>query len=294
MSSRSSNMLSPKFPYSQNGFAARHGSMLDYSRGGDEPQLLDNFPNAAAAYSLRKIKAGVTSVVRVRRSSDNAEQDFTADDITGGALAAFCGAGDGFATTWYDQSGNGMNVTQAVAGTQPQIVSSGTVVTFGGLPALDTYNAGSLHFDGLDLTAESYTDATGLCVYQLDGNTNASVWNLASGAASSQLHPFSSNGYYYCNFFATTRPGLFDNTFNGPDYYLFWIQNLAGSMTAYTNNTIAGSAAVTFGMPANISQIPSPGNAVQGTVQEVIVWGEDKSADRGAIQSDINAYYSIY
>ena len=42
--------------------------------------LLDVYSGAAAAYSLRKLSKATTSVVRVRRDSDNAEADFTALD----------------------------------------------------------------------------------------------------------------------------------------------------------------------------------------------------------------------
>ena len=34
--------------------------------------LLDIYPGAAAAYSLRQIRTGVTNVVRVRRDNDDA------------------------------------------------------------------------------------------------------------------------------------------------------------------------------------------------------------------------------
>ena len=38
--------------------------------------LLDTYPNAAAAYSVRLLRTAYTgSAIRVRRSSDNAEQD---------------------------------------------------------------------------------------------------------------------------------------------------------------------------------------------------------------------------
>jgi hypothetical protein len=83
------------------------------------------------------------TVVRVRRSSDNTEQDFTAKQIDSGALETWVGAGnDGFVTTWYDQSGNGNDATQATASSQPKIVDTGALVTENGKAALD--------FDGVD------------------------------------------------------------------------------------------------------------------------------------------------
>ena len=45
------------------------------------------------------------------------------------ALTSFCSGTNGFVTTWYDQSGNSNNATQTTAANQPQIVSSGSVIT---------------------------------------------------------------------------------------------------------------------------------------------------------------------
>lgn len=45
-------------------------------------------------------------------------------------------AGDGFVTTWYDQSGNERNATQVTASSQPQIVNAGVVETVGTYPAI--------------------------------------------------------------------------------------------------------------------------------------------------------------
>jgi len=50
------------------------------------------------------------------------------------SLLAFVGTGgtdNGYVKTWYDQSGNSNDATQTVTGNQPQIVSSGAVITRG-------------------------------------------------------------------------------------------------------------------------------------------------------------------
>jgi hypothetical protein len=107
------------------------------------PLLLDAVPGAAAAYSLRQVSNAYTGpVVTVRRSSDNAEADFKASEIDDGTLAAFCGAGDGLVKTWFDQSGNNLDASQATSANQPKIVDSGSLVTEGGKAALE--------FDGTD------------------------------------------------------------------------------------------------------------------------------------------------
>ncbi len=51
--------------------------------------LVSNFGTPAAAYSLRDLAGGDPNVVRVRRSSDNAEADFTSTQITDGAMASW-------------------------------------------------------------------------------------------------------------------------------------------------------------------------------------------------------------
>lgn len=100
--------------------------------------LLDVYP-ADMAYSLARLRAGQTLCCRVRRSSDNAEQDFgfAWSFAYGGwwvdhvAIMAFVGAGSGFVTVWYDQSGHGRDMACTNAGNQPQIVISGALVVIG-------------------------------------------------------------------------------------------------------------------------------------------------------------------
>lgn len=91
---------------------------------------------AAGAWSVSRgmRQAYVGALLRVRRSSDNAEQDigFRSDGaLDSAALLAFCAGGNGFASKVYDQSGGGYDMVQATAGSQPRIVSSGTLDTMG-------------------------------------------------------------------------------------------------------------------------------------------------------------------
>jgi hypothetical protein len=63
-------------------------------------------------------------------------------DFDAEAVLTFVGTGSGFATTWYDQSGNGRNVTQTTAASQPRIVSNGALEAVNGKP--------EIRFDGVD------------------------------------------------------------------------------------------------------------------------------------------------
>lgn len=95
---------------------------------------LDGKSNVAAAFALFKLKSDYAgSCVRTRRSTDNTEQNigFNGNGLDVAAISAFCGAGNGFIVTWYDQSGNGKNYTQTNATKQPKIYESGALLVDG-------------------------------------------------------------------------------------------------------------------------------------------------------------------
>lgn len=102
-----------------------------FSGGVELPDLLlDLITGATAAYDvdlLSKDYAG--SAIRIRRSSDNAEQDigFSGVLFDNASALSFIGGGTGFVTTLYDQSGNGNDLVQAVANNQPTL-SSGLIL----------------------------------------------------------------------------------------------------------------------------------------------------------------------
>lgn len=85
---------------------------------------------AAGAYSVARLLtykyAG--AILRIRRSSDNAELDINAKadgTIDTGAINTFIGAGSGFIVKLYDQTGNGRHMVQSTAAQQPSYVASG-------------------------------------------------------------------------------------------------------------------------------------------------------------------------
>ena len=130
--------------------------------------LLDSIAaTVVGAYGMRKLRAGYSgAAARVRRSSDGTEQDigFVGTALDVGALLAFCGAGSGFVSKWYDQSGAGQHVAQTTASHQPQIVASGSVASLGNATARPTAlfasaSQQSLALDGFALGGTAYTMA---------------------------------------------------------------------------------------------------------------------------------------
>jgi hypothetical protein len=121
------------------------------------------FGSTAAAYAMR-IPSGSTysgPLLRVRRSSDNTEQDINAVAAADGngdrwldtaALSAFVGVGNGFVTRWYDQTAGARHAVQATQANQPRIVNSGVMVQMNGRPAINFTPTGAILTSPLTVT----------------------------------------------------------------------------------------------------------------------------------------------
>jgi hypothetical protein len=98
--------------------------------------LFDLYGGANLGLSLRKLSVNQTLCVRVRRDSDNSEQDFgfVNNQLDTASLLTFCGASSGFVSIWYGATA--INATQTVASQQPRIVTNGVLEVKNGKPAL--------------------------------------------------------------------------------------------------------------------------------------------------------------
>jgi len=252
--------------------------------------LLDTY-SATAAYSLRQLKTGVTSVVRVRRSSDNREENFTATEITDGTLAGFCGGGNGFVVTWYDQSGNANDATQSVASSQPRIVLSGVIDT-------DTNGTPTLYLP----TGNSYFNLTSN-INEVQQFHNFSVFTRpASGNRTTTSLGAASNDWIFSwatgnarrtdlntnvSYDTSTSTGLFLQNNN---------RNSSNGVECWFNGSSIGTGSITTSsfVFTQLLRYSTSGNSAGSLHSEVIYFESDQSSNRTDIESDINTYYSIY
>ncbi len=89
---------------------------------------LDEVAGATLAVGLRRLRTAYTgSALRLRRSSDNGEQDFgfAGNDLDVNAISTWLNGASGYCTKLYDQSGNGGDVSQTSVAAQPLLVISG-------------------------------------------------------------------------------------------------------------------------------------------------------------------------
>jgi len=152
--------------------------------------LLDIYGNAHHAYSLRKLRVTYTGFcLRVRRTTTTPTVTTTTVDlsfdsnnaislnsaityVSGTATSAinlgqFCASilngysnpdlvninQNIFVVTWFDQSGNGKNPTNATAGQQPRLVNGGNLELSGGKVAVRFTRASSNNLQIADTTA---------------------------------------------------------------------------------------------------------------------------------------------
>lgn len=276
--------------------------------------LLDTYAGAVVAYSLRQVSTSYAgNCIRVRRSSDNAEQDFgfSSGVLDTASLLTFVGANNGFVVTWYDQSGNGNNQTQSTAASQPQIVSSGSVITQNSKPCLkfdgtDDYmynNTTGLirldqrsHFYVLKETTStsfagfiSYAPATGQNDFL---NNNGGNSNSGDGSTYGQFHINSVNSVAISG--AKPTPySLYSQYFDATTQY---VQKNNGTYSSvlhgYTSNKY-NTGALFLG--ARFLGAVSASYRMNGIMQEMIIYnGSAHNANMSAINTNINTYYSIY
>ena len=262
--------------------------------------LLDLYPNAAAAYSLRKLRNAYSgSAIRVRRSNDNTEQDIGFDangNLDTAALTSFCTGTNGFITTWYDQSSIGRDATQTTAIRQPQIVASGNITNDNGKPAL-TFN-GNYY---LEIVNRPLTAATQYAFFAVaNAQTNQSFEMLFtqsnSGGNSACIEFRRNSGGNNINILDSTASG-FVSVGSINQRLLYSIMRDSTTTKLYFNGVFDSQ---------NISAISPVGNFTSniggransqffynGLQQEIIVYANDQTANQANIDSNIKTYYGI-
>jgi hypothetical protein len=263
--------------------------------------LLDVYGSAAAAYSLRQLRsAHATAVVRVRRSSDSAEADFRAADITSGAILSWVGSGNnGLVVTWYDQSGNGRDVTQATAGNQPTIVSSGALVLENGRPAID-FNGSTTRLIHSGSAISTLSTVSQFVVSKTRGTTVshfvASVGQNVTAEGSGIIYTSAEEPRLFiwgvaneATAATNTNQVILSSVANGTSLSI-WVNGGA----AATNTTATALAIDTSNIHVGGSLNDASPLVLPGTIQESIFYFANRSTTREAIRNAMNTHYRTY
>jgi hypothetical protein len=181
-------------------------------------RLLVEYGGAAAAYSIRALNGNGDSVVRVRRSRDNAEQDFPATEVSDGTLEAWVTeeqVGWNFQPTWDVSSGDGVITSQSKTATTSTFsittTSGESFVRQSSKPNHIIASSGdrvvaNITLSGFDLSVTGILRTAGT-------NTNVATATLTNGTADYTLNLTGSAGYFvFSNIEATSGATLTINS----------------------------------------------------------------------------------
>ena len=255
--------------------------------------LVDTY-SPIIAFSVRKLSSTATNCLRVRRDSDNAEQDigFSGNDLDTASLSTFVGANSGFVVKMYNQGTGGAtyDATQSTAATQPRIVNAGTIeTTTNGKACLNSVSSDWLQMANQynqSGSAQTYTHA-----FERPSSGINSVLGGGGGSGSAANTWFTNNVKYV---FYTSQSNDAASTATG-EFIGFTSRTSGNSVNLWTNDVAASNNPTTESQSMSILYIMrQSANIHSGKWMEAIIFDSDETANRTAIQDDINGYYSIY
>lgn len=269
--------------------------------------VADIFPGTVAAYSFRKLRANYGgSAVRIRRASDNAEQDF---GFAGGinfdssGAASFIGGSTGFIHIWYDQSGNGKDASQATAANQPQYIAGAV----GSFPAMDFSDAVQQGLFTATTVVMGGTKATAVCIglrhtavptnSRLVSFTDSAQTNDSDNTGSAVFLQNDASGGGFKGFRNSvslgTVAGATETTFrleaiyDGTNYKPY-VNGTVGT-TAASTSTFASNGKVNIGL----NNMSDAGGFLKGRISEVMVWNSDQTSSIGSIDANMSTYWGV-
>jgi len=216
------------------------------------------------------------ALIRVRRSSDNAEQDigFTSTGLLDGtAFTAFVGGGTAYVVKAYDQTGHGYDRTQGTAAAQP----TGSLAQDGTFPALTNSGSTSLKTtpinpqlimgtnSGLLIARIKPTGGDGkLIESNTDGNLN--VWAPNSGTLYFDYGGFSSGRN------SVAIPSGWNNNWH-------WLrcERHAGTQKIAVDQSVLVTTSLSTSLKATPQTIGLP-YTFNGQVRESVCWTDGSNA----------------
>ena len=195
-------------------------------------------------------------------------------------IPAYANTVNGFVETWYDQSGNGKDATQLTAANQPKIVDAGNLVANGlGFFTNDLLETASLGASQPITAFSVFTqDSASSTIYGSSGShaliTSSS--NTISLNAGTALVSSAS--------ITVGTPALVSSLANSTSSFIF----INGGNTTTGN---AGTTGITGSLKLGST---NSNRAMEGELQEFIIYNSDQTANRIAIETNINSHYDIF
>ena len=261
---------------------------------------ISNAPKIGASFSSSNHYDGSIKEL-ICYNSDQSDNRFKIESNINNYYGLYTFQGDGFVETWYDQSGNGNDATQATAGQQPAIVKNGVIVTENNKNAID-FDSSSSQFL---LISKAFANSSG---------ADASIFTVTKNVpeVTADAHPIVSSRSGIFNGYQVGYTGvdlfeliIFGNTANpARDTQVSNTQMIGSAIKDGLNlkifidgDEIDDNTAASYTASTDFTRIGANEHAnvyMEGTMQEIIIFESDKTSDRTAIETEINNHYNIY
>jgi hypothetical protein len=268
--------------------------------------LLDDYPNAAAAYSLRKLDKDYTgSAIRVRKDTiGQPEQDISFDangNLDTVALKSFVGNNWAYITIWYDQSGNSRNLVQTTAVYQPNIMNAGAIQRLGkdgaGIKPTIFFNDANPHF--FNVTAFNTEQTYSLYYIQNRNALNKTAPFFGNGTAAGTIFSHFNDNNIYIQYVRSGQMyyrSVADNSLD--NNLLEGYVNTTPSASIYRNGVLLSglTSEISFTGTAQWSGFSRYTGTIYGSGRqsELILYHSNQLSNRTGITNNINDYYNIY
>ena len=293
-------------------------------------KILDIFPTAHHAYSLRKLRSAYSGFcLRIRRTTTTPSVTTTTVDLsfdsnntislnsaityvsgtatTATNLGQFCASilngytnpdlvninQNIFVVTWFDQSGNGKNPTNATAGQQPRLVNGGNLETSGGKVAVRFTRASSNNLSITDTTA----NINNMSSYWVGAFVTTVINQIGYSLATANrfYFPYIPGANTFAAYNTSTTAIQLDTgvSTNRKLYELLAPSPLNSSVAqGWSNGFAQGTRAIATATTTNIQIGTGLTNYFDGYIQEII--GYQSNTNREGKESNINSFWQIF
>jgi hypothetical protein len=201
---------------------------------------------------------------------------------------------DGFVSKWYDQSGNERHAEQGASTNQPKIVDSGVLTK-------DTDGNPYLQFDGSQYFRiyKNNSLSEGLILPDIQNSFSVCVFSHTTSSSKliAQLNR-SGDRYYIYNrkVIIGNNITILDSASQNTKHVRSLNASASGVFNSYVDSVLIGTNTDTntaSGGDSSIGASATGATGLVGNIYELVVYRTDQSANRLAIEANINNQYDI-
>ncbi|MCP4953962.1 MAG: hypothetical protein GY922_19155 [Proteobacteria bacterium] len=201
-----------------------------------------------------------------------------------------------FVRYWYDQSGSGNHAGQSTLDAQPKLITAGVTETENGKPAIVFDGSQDVFTVATDISS-SETAHSIFAISDITYDTGSYFIRKTSGTNPQNIVSGMNRLYNDGSSWRGAGGELGLGSQNLATFIILGSNNNSGySNGTVVESSVSGSQIVLDGSDRSIGigGAASGSNLITGSLQELIVYDSDQSANRVGIETNINDHYGIY